>query len=391
LQAAPEGRTESDFAVYGFLSQGLVYTTDNNYFGSSQNGSLDFRDLAVGASWRPGANLQFAGQLMYRDAGNTARENVFVDYAFVDFSLYQSLESQTGIRLGRVKNIYGLYNDTRDIASARPSILIPESIYLEKWRDVFHSSDAVSIYGSIFINSYLLSLDANYGRPYLSDVAEREIHSTPLSGAIKDSTLSMSRLMLESPRGNLRFAYSHILAKWNYQPNPGMTNIQIGPGNFVDVPTYGYPGGTVARLNTWSVEYTRDKWQFTSEYNSSSYRLDGVLQPGVNTKVDVGGYYYGVAYQVDRQLRVFLRRDTWYPNKDDKSGVQSANLTGQPAHNFYARDTVLGCGHELNKHWFVGAEVHHITGAAWLAESENDLNHTQKNWDLIALLVNYQF
>ena len=38
--------------VHGFVTQGFVHTTDNRFFGDSENGSFDFTELGVNLSYR---------------------------------------------------------------------------------------------------------------------------------------------------------------------------------------------------------------------------------------------------------------------------------------------------------------------------------------------------
>ncbi len=128
--------------VHGFLSQGIVFTSDNRLFGSSENGSLDFREAGIHLSWRPGPDLQLAGRLLSRRAGASDDGDARVDYALIDWAAVSGTWGRAGGRLGCVKNPYGLYNKTRDVAFTRPSILLPQSIYFERTRNLAMASAA---------------------------------------------------------------------------------------------------------------------------------------------------------------------------------------------------------------------------------------------------------
>ncbi|MBA3493883.1 MAG: hypothetical protein H0T87_07170, partial [Gammaproteobacteria bacterium] len=120
------------FQVHGFLSQGYILTTNNNFFGSSERGgSLDFTEIGVNASWTPLPRLQFAAQGLFRRAGAGHDSDFELDFGLMDYAVVSTADRQLGFRLGRIKNPLGLYNDTRDVAFTRPSILLPESIYLD--------------------------------------------------------------------------------------------------------------------------------------------------------------------------------------------------------------------------------------------------------------------
>lgn len=389
--ASEDNSLLTDVDFHGFISQGIVYTTDNRLFGNSDDVSLDFHDIAVGAHWRPLDRLQLSGQLLYRQAGGTSRDHLFVDYAMLDILAYQTLTTQVGFRLGRIKNIWGFYNDTRDIASARPSVLMPESVYLDKWRDVYHTNDAFSLYWSSYLGELLISFDIQSGSPALSDQSESEITYAPLAGTIDDMEMDLARILVEAFGGKLRVAHSWMHADWEYTPNPGSVQIAILPGLTVEVPRYGYAGDMAIDMRAWSLEVNLGNWQFTTEHMYAYYKMDGILFPGTIAKEDFSGYYYSLGYQFTPQLRAFVRSDHFYPYANDKKGREPASLTGLPSHTFYAHDTTVGVQYDINEHWFIAAEVHQVKGAAWLSSAENDLMDTRKKWRMFVGQISYKF
>ncbi len=136
--------------IHGFLSQGYIRTSSNRVFGHSEgDGSLDFIEAGVNASWTPLPQLQLAAQGLFRRAGAGHEHDFELDFGLIDYALLSTADRQLGFRLGRIKNPLGLYNDTRDVAFTRPSILLPESIYLDSLREQFVSSDGALVYGEL--------------------------------------------------------------------------------------------------------------------------------------------------------------------------------------------------------------------------------------------------
>ncbi|MFZ1712642.1 MAG: hypothetical protein WAT53_06210, partial [Nitrosomonas sp.] len=134
--------------INGFLSQGYVKTDQNNFFGKSDGkGSLDFRELGLAASLRPTEKLQLSGQLLWRRAGEGSRRGISIDFGFLDYSFVTRPAGELGIRLGRTKNPLGFYNDTRDVPFTRPSIILPQSIYFDRTRNLALASDGAQLYG----------------------------------------------------------------------------------------------------------------------------------------------------------------------------------------------------------------------------------------------------
>lgn len=122
-----------DFQLHGFASLTLVNTTDNNFFGRSDDRvSRDFTEVGANASWRLTSDVQLAAELLSHRAGGTDDGGVRLDYGLIDWTPLSREDGRAGIRLGRIKTAYGLYNKTRDVPFTRPSIILPQSIYFER-------------------------------------------------------------------------------------------------------------------------------------------------------------------------------------------------------------------------------------------------------------------
>lgn len=170
---AEERKNLNGLHVHGFLSQGYIKTTDtkNDVFGdsSSGKGSFDFREIGVNASHRPLTNLQLSGQLLSRQAGEDSKGGIRIDYGFVDYTAYATESKEFGVRLGRTKNPFGFYNDTRDVPFTRPSILLPQSIYFDRVRNIGLASDGVQLYGESRADWGDITLQFVTGFPQVDD------------------------------------------------------------------------------------------------------------------------------------------------------------------------------------------------------------------------------
>ena len=138
----------SDLQFHGFLSQGYLLSDGNNFYGNSLRGSTDYTEAGINSAWRASPTLNFSGQIISRDAGNTDNGDIKVDFLFADLKTFESDSSGLGFRLGRVRNAFGLYNDTRDVLFTRPTILMPQAVYFEGngFRELFFASDGVQLY-----------------------------------------------------------------------------------------------------------------------------------------------------------------------------------------------------------------------------------------------------
>ena len=119
---------EDDIQFHGFFSQGLFHSSGNNVFGKSKNSvSSGLTELGLNVSYQMLNNLSFAAQGLYRRAGAGTGDGgeVTLDYAFVDIMLLNFPDGRLGVRGGRIKNPWGLYNETRDVAFTHPTIFLP--------------------------------------------------------------------------------------------------------------------------------------------------------------------------------------------------------------------------------------------------------------------------
>lgn len=146
-----------DWQVHGFLGQGFTYTDHNQVFGSSNDASLDFREMGVNGSVKLLPNLLISAQGLYRDTGASDRQATRLDFAQMDYSV-PLLDSALvmGVRGGRVKIPFGLYNDTRDVVWTRPSVLLPQSIYFDTLalRQAMIAADGGIVYGRYTLGNH---------------------------------------------------------------------------------------------------------------------------------------------------------------------------------------------------------------------------------------------
>lgn len=156
--------------IHGFASQTLISTTDNNFFGSTDDSvSPDFRELGLNASYRPDPNWLIAAQVVSRRAGEVDDGKPRLDFAFVDYGVVSGPGGRTSVMLGKVKNPLGLYNTTRDVAFTRPSILLPQSIYFDRARNVGLSSTGIHVLAEMVGENSVLETQFGVAIPDLAD------------------------------------------------------------------------------------------------------------------------------------------------------------------------------------------------------------------------------
>src|SRR5205814_9800689 len=113
------------------------------YIGASSRGSLKLFEAGVNVSREVTDRLRAGVQLFARDFG-ALEDPLRIDWAFLDYRWRPWL----GVRAGVIKMPFGLYNEYTDIDSARLPILMPQSVYSFRNRDILLSHRGFSIYGN---------------------------------------------------------------------------------------------------------------------------------------------------------------------------------------------------------------------------------------------------
>ena len=149
----------TDIQIGGFLSQGYLYSTNNNFPTVDKGGTWDFREMAFNVSDTIGAHLRVGAQGFAEAYGPYGGDTVLLDWAIADYNVNPAF----GIRLGRVKMPKSLYSDAQDLDSVRPFVFLPNALYSPVLRDFSASFDGGMIYGSLAAGSGSVDYKLYYG------------------------------------------------------------------------------------------------------------------------------------------------------------------------------------------------------------------------------------
>ena len=152
LTSAWSARADDDAAaflepaveVHGFVSQGAL-TTANNYLAESDRGSFEFAE--AGINFTKAADRSAARRRAAVRPGPGADRQLLGQGRLVLPRL--PLADWLGVRAGRVKLPFGLYNEISDVDAARVPVLLPQSIYPTRNRDFLLAQTGVELYGYI--------------------------------------------------------------------------------------------------------------------------------------------------------------------------------------------------------------------------------------------------
>lgn len=319
--------------VHGLVSQGFIKSTQNNYLAESRRGSFEFFEAALNFTKPLSETLRVGGQLFTRDLGPLGNYTARVDWFFLDWRAHNWL----GVRAGRVKLPYGLYNQQSDYDPGRVWILMPQSIYPITARDVLVGATGVELYGQIPLGGAgALSWSALAGTLFLD----------PDSSVVPVERFSVSwflfgRLFWEPPLQGLKVGVSTISTRLELDATPQAQPLSVTSQLLFVLASVELQRGDLLV----AAEYGR---QFTSQSSS----LPAMIP---STDVVAEGYHVDGAYYVASRVAVGAYYSGVYADVHQRSGREA-----------YQHDVAATVRVDLTSNWLLKLEAHYLNGTAAL-------------------------
>lgn len=360
--------------VHGFVSQGAFISTSNDYLGHSERGTVEFTEAAINLSREVADRLRVTLQLFTRDLGPIGDYRIVLDLGFLDYRWRQWL----GVRAGRVKMPFGLYNDVNDVPSGRTAILLPQSIYPITSRDFLLGLTGAAVYGSPQLGcAGWLDYQLFGGTIFIDD------QDNPQVLELDVRRLAGAQAFWRPPLEGLRVGGTWLNGRidFDFQLDQATTDALIASGA---VPA-GYDGRAELRLNdanllVGSVEYTFGRVGLAAEYSRTYTHTETTpdgLVPDEDTATE--GFYGMVGARLDDSWSLGSYYSVKFQDIDDRTGDGAAYPIG---HQAYQADLAATARYDVNEFWMFKGEAHFIQGTADLSAAENPPGKLEKNWGL---------
>ncbi len=340
--------------VHGFVSQGFIFTTENDFLAESSEGSFEMSEVGINFTMPLTDRLRTGVQLFARDLGRIGNYNAKVDWFYLDYRWHDWL----GIRAGRVKLPFGLYNEFSDIDAARAPVLLPQSVYPTQNRDFLLAQTGAELYGYVRLGA-AGALDYRlYGGTIFV-----EAESAPGSPAVIARTnipyAAGARLLWETPLEGLRLGASVLAGTLEVDVLVGqelvlleaptvqwLASVELVHDELLLAAEYGRWFSEVESSNTEI--FPEDEGASDRMYAMAAYRLNAIVLPSV---------YYAV----------------YFPDVDDRSGRDRQQ-----------HDLAATLRLDLNDHWLLKLEGHYMRGTAGLDAALNGkpLTMLEESWVL---------
>ena len=342
--------------VHGFVSQGFIKTTDNNYLAGSERGSLEFTEAGLNVTKQLTEDLKLGVQLFTRDLGPIGNYDARFDWFYLDYRFRDWL----GLRAGRTKLPFGLYNETSDVDAARVPVLLPQSIYPTANRDYLLAQTGGELYGYVPLGSVGQLEYRLYGGTIFFDVGE----TSDQIGEVSVPYLAGGRLMWLTPLEGLQLGGSAQALRLDidYVPPPeAIQPLEMAgqlPADFSGTVEVRLP----ALLAVGSLEYAAYDFLFAAEYSRWYVSIESDLPALIpETKsVSERGYVMS-SYRVAPWFAPGVYYSVLFGDVDDRHGRDA-----------YQHDIAFTLRYDINPYWLVKLEGHYMSGTAALSPALND-------------------
>lgn len=360
---------ESPVQVHGFVSQGFIKTSANNYLADSTRGSFEFTEVGINFTKEISDNFRVGAQLFSRNLGPIGNYSVQFDWFYLDYRFFDWL----GLRAGRTKLPFGLYNETSDIDAARVPILLPQSVYPIQNRDFLLAQTGLELYGLVPLGG-AGDLDYRiYGGTLLFDLTYEGTDDTVKK--VDTPYIVGGRLMYRPPLAGLQLGGSLQALRLDLDyapPEQSLASLRTAgqlPSDFAGLVSVRIP----AVLAVGSIEYAPGDLLLAAEYSRWRTHIESSLPVLFPDSVKWSERFYVMAsYRLNSWLVPGAYYAAMFPNVDDRSGRQN-----------HEHDFAATLRFDINAHWLLKAEGHFMRGTAGLSQALNDgarLDTLTRDW-----------
>lgn len=450
LSALYAQESDNPVKVHGFMGQSFIFTQENDFLvANSEKGSHELNEVGLTITSQISPKFRVGFQLLSRDFGDMDNNKTQLDWAFADYRFRDYL----GIRFGRVKLPYGLYNEGRDTDILRPMVFLPQSVYDENYRPYLLAYQGTGIYGN-YSHDMIGSFDYNFysggmnlNKDEMVMRVTNDIASSVVYAGIQKSvyqSLYNSFILQGLPPAlaqtqantffagtSIDFAYEYTEARctqlfggtlfWNTPVNGLRTGFSFARVDLdfyspttvatIDIPA---PIGTSTKTFTkkrdggipsrWAVsgEYQFNAFTFASEFNKTTLQQNFYDEVSAvktaSLERDEISYYAMLSWMMNDKITLSLLYDFIKINRQEAitPTLTTDLLAGTDDWRNQRSDIAFGGRYDFNSNITFKAEYHLMNGYAkvyseYLDPIDNSASGAEKNWSYLILKASYNF
>jgi len=340
--ALAQSLDDLNIQIHGYATQGFLYTTQNNIFTTtSSDGSPAWTEAVVNIGAQPAAALHFTVQGRYFLLGNYGN-TLTLDYATADYKG----SDNWGVRVGKVKTPWGLFNEIQDIDPSYLWALLPQGIYPLSSRNSILTHYGGVVYGSV-------KLPPKFGKLEYRGYGGEGIYAGDDGYFVNQAEAGFQ--LPNGIRGTLYGAAIH----WK-TPLPGL---MVGASDLKDNQwnaTYTASAGALIGTETlaansqpnYFAQYEKDKlmvaYEYSRNWGNALTQLPGI--PNSLVRNDDRSWYGMASYKLAKKLTVGVYDSQ---NSDHQAPLGSAR---------YQKDWAISGRYDFGEFLYAKAEQHFIQG-----------------------------
>ncbi|WP_158972534.1 TonB-dependent receptor [Paraglaciecola sp. L3A3] len=366
--------------LHGFVSQGIIQAEGSNFVEDDGNVSLKLTEVGGNVSYRLNSTLRVAGQGVYLNGGNRYSEGPRIDYLFLDWQVVNHLNWNVKAQIGRNKNYHWLYSSTRDVPHTRPSIILPQSLYFDAFRDVALGVDGLALLAQTNNDFGEWDMNFTYGKSKISEQEKRNLLGAEVAGKLEHTSDTQFSLYWRPKLTNLQFGMSILDADFRY--TKAQQDVLIN-------------GDETSQRLMFNFLYQSEKWELASEIIKERVIVENLVSLGHKSDVTAEGGYIQTRYFATPDVTMLARLDLYDKDNKDRDGSDIELLSNGviPGYFGYMDQATLGLTWKLPKNMQLQAEVHRVKGTSRLAPFliPDLIANDNKYWNIWALQMMYWF
>lgn len=368
-----------NMSFHGFVAQGLTQSINSHFITNNDAVTADLTELGLNGRYQWSNDVALVGQLTYLDGGNRYEQGARLDYLFFDIHLPKVAGWDAHLHVGRFKNLHWLYSATRDVPHTRATVILPQSVYFDGFRDIALGSDGVLLQATKDGNWGVLEANWSMGRSPFSDYETRSFLGNQARGDAKQDYVQQISLYWQPRSLRWRIGVSGLDSQFAYH---------AAPDEFL------VDGQSHVQRIMLSAVYYAEFWELSSEW-LREYQTDaGAFAPNfIASRVGEGGYIQA-RYFFNEDINVLARYDTYdFDRNDDNPSAVAFTQSNSAAYFGFQHTYTLGLTYDIRARLRLQVEHHWVHGGArlrGLINADTQIN-TDEHWRMWAAQLMYWF
>lgn len=366
--------------INGFVAQGVVQAGDSNFVTDDGGVSVKLTEVGVNSAYRINSSFRVAGQSVYLEGGNRYADGFRLDYLFLEWLLLNSPNWQIKTQIGRNKNFHWLYSSTRDVPHTRPSIVLPQSLYFDVFRDVALGVDGLVLLAQTHNTWGEWDINFSYGSSRISAEQKNNLLGPGASGKIQNDFDTQFSLYWRPKLVGFQFGFSLLDADFSYERG---ANDRL------------FTGDETSQRIIFNLLYQGRYWEIASEVMRERVIAKNILFPRFYSDVTAEGGYLQARYFLSNQLTMLARLDLYDRDRQDRDGKNIEILSQGLVPSYFGLmdQASVGVTWKFAKNVQIQAEYHRVKGTGRLAPifTPDTVLNDKKYWDVWAVQLMYWF